>query len=72
MVKFNVTILGVNNGVIAKLKRDLDLDFIELNTWQNSLKIPELKFKRLFQIRWTSIRDSIKPIMLNITASKFC
>jgi hypothetical protein len=22
----------VNNGVVAKLKRDLDLDFIELNT----------------------------------------
>jgi hypothetical protein len=27
----NLTILGVNNGVVAKLKRDLDLDFIELN-----------------------------------------
>ncbi|CAF4473165.1 unnamed protein product [Rotaria socialis] len=116
------TFTGINNGVIAKLKRDFGLDFVELNActahsfalvgnqagftkhdneekprkrelicklegilgkiyqhfgssatrtfklkcWQNFLEIPELKFKRLFQIRWTAIRDSIKPIMLNI------
>jgi hypothetical protein len=32
VIKFNLIILGVNNGVVAKLKRDLGLDFIELNT----------------------------------------
>ncbi|CAF1376387.1 unnamed protein product [Adineta ricciae] len=117
------TFTGINNGVVTKLKQDLDLDFVELNTcvahsfalvgsqagymknekddkakkrdlilhleniigkiyqyfgssatrtaklksWQNLLEIPELKFKRLFHIRWTSIRDSIKPIVLNVT-----
>ncbi|CAF0838331.1 unnamed protein product [Rotaria sordida] len=119
----NISVVGINNGVIAKLKRDFGIEFVELNTcvahtfalvgnqagfikydneeksrkrelisklegiigkiyqyfgssatrtfklkcWQNLLEIPELKFKRLFQIRWTAIRDSIKPIMLNIT-----
>ncbi|CAF2551925.1 unnamed protein product [Rotaria sp. Silwood2] len=117
------TFTGVNNGVVAILKRDYDLDFVELNTcvahsfalvgnqagfikedddkkakkrdliakleniigriyqyfgssatrtfklkcWQNLLDVPELKFKKLFSIRWTAIRDSIKPIMFNIT-----
>ncbi|CAF0982909.1 unnamed protein product [Rotaria sp. Silwood1] len=121
--KSTLTVVGVNNGVVAKLKRDYDLDFVELNTciahsfalvgkqagfikdddhekakkrdliaklesiigriyqyfgssatrtfklkcWQNLLDIPELKFKKLFSIRWTAIRDSIKPIMFNIT-----
>ncbi|CAF4770529.1 unnamed protein product [Rotaria socialis] len=116
------TFTGINNGVIARLKRDFGLDFVELNAcaahsfalvgnqavfikhhneekprkrelicklegilgkmyqhfassttrtfklkcWQNLLEIPELKFKRLFQIRWTAIRNSIKPIMLDI------
>jgi hypothetical protein len=41
----------------------------KLKSWQDLLKIPELKFKKLFHIRWTSIRDSIKPIVLNITPS---
>ncbi|CAF3948313.1 unnamed protein product, partial [Rotaria sp. Silwood1] len=99
----------VNNGVVAKLKRDYDLVFVELNScaahdnnekpkkrdlisklenvigriyqyfgssatrtsklkcWQNLLEIIELKFKKLFNICCTAIRDSIKPIMFNIT-----
>lgn len=135
--------IGINNGVVAKLKREFRLAFVELNTcvahsfalvgyqagltregmnyllhaftissvlleasakqkkrllisklegtigkiylyfgssanrtsklkyWQNLLDIPELKFKRLFHIRWTAIRDSTKPIMLNITPGKY-
>ena len=44
----------------------------KLKSWQNLLEIPELKFKRLFHIRWTAIRDSVKPIILNIKPSKIC
>ncbi|CAF5019703.1 unnamed protein product [Rotaria sp. Silwood1] len=103
------TFKDVNNGVVAKLKRDYDLVFVELNScaahdnnekpkkrdlisklenvigriyqyfgssatrtsklkcWQNLLEIIELKFKKLFNICCTAIRDSIKPIMFNIT-----
>ena len=28
--------------------------------------MPELKFKRIFDIRWSSIRDCIKPIVANV------
>jgi hypothetical protein len=42
----------------------------KLKSWQNLLDVPELRFKRLFSIRWTSIRDSIKPLILNITPSE--
>ncbi|CAF2991799.1 unnamed protein product [Rotaria sp. Silwood2] len=38
----------------------------KLKLWQNFLEIPELKFKRIFDIRWSSIRDCIKPIIVNI------
>ncbi|CAF4458620.1 unnamed protein product [Rotaria socialis] len=96
---------GVNNGVVAKLREEYDIDFVELNTCaahsfalvgshagidkqikdqkikkrdlisklENTMgKIyqyfgSKLKFKRLFHIRWSSTRDSIKPIMFNIT-----
>ena len=44
---------------------------IKLKCWQNLLDLPELKFKRLFSIRWTAIRDSIKPIILNLTPSRY-
>lgn len=30
------------------------------------MESPELKFKRIFDIRWSSIRDCIKPIIINI------
>ncbi|CAF3010155.1 unnamed protein product [Rotaria sp. Silwood2] len=42
------------------------IERLKLKCWQNLLDIPELNFKRLFNIRWTAIRDSIKPIMFNI------
>ena len=42
----------------------------KVKRWQNLLDIPELKFKKLFHIRWTSIGNSIKLIMYNITPSK--
>jgi hypothetical protein len=34
--------------------------------WQNMLECDELKFKRIFDIRWSSIRDCIKPIFINV------
>ncbi|CAF1348456.1 unnamed protein product [Adineta ricciae] len=37
-----------------------------LKSWQNFMDSPELKFKKLFDIRWSSIRDCIKPIFANI------
>ncbi|CAF5229382.1 unnamed protein product, partial [Rotaria magnacalcarata] len=30
------------------------------------MEIAELKVKRIFEIRWSSIRDCIKPIIANI------
>jgi hypothetical protein len=30
------------------------------------MEIAQLKFKRIFEIRWSSIRDCIKPIIANI------
>ncbi|CAF4448296.1 unnamed protein product [Rotaria sp. Silwood2] len=44
----------------------VQIERLKLKCWQNLLDIPELNFKRLFNIRWTAIRDSIKPIMFNI------
>ncbi|CAF2059013.1 unnamed protein product [Rotaria magnacalcarata] len=38
----------------------------KLKQWYNFLTMPELKFKKLFDIRWLSIRDSLKPIMNNM------
>ncbi|CAF5025507.1 unnamed protein product, partial [Rotaria socialis] len=38
----------------------------KFKSWQNFMEIVELKFKRIFEIRWSSIRDSIKPIIANI------
>ncbi|CAM4973028.1 unnamed protein product [Rotaria socialis] len=68
---------GVNNGVVAKLREEYDIDFVELNTCaahsfalvgsHAGIDKQKLKFKRLFHIRWSSTRDSIKPIMFNIT-----
>ncbi|CAF3532023.1 unnamed protein product [Rotaria socialis] len=70
-------IIGVNNGVVAKLREEYDIDFVELNTCaahsfalvgsHAGIDKQKLKFKRLFHIRWSSTRDSIKPIMFNIT-----
>ncbi|CAF1648070.1 unnamed protein product [Adineta ricciae] len=36
-----------------------------LKYWQNFLDLPELKFKHLFDIRWSSIRGCLKPIISN-------
>ncbi|CAF2091660.1 unnamed protein product [Rotaria magnacalcarata] len=116
------TFTGINHGVIAKLRNELGIDYLELNTcvahsfalagsqasykskisngipvlsesivglettiskiynyfgksctrqfklksWQNYLELPELKFKRIFNIRWSSIRNCIKPIVVNV------
>ena len=38
----------------------------KLKSWQNFLEMPELKFKRIFDIRCSSIRDCIKPIVANV------
>ncbi|CAF4195506.1 unnamed protein product, partial [Rotaria magnacalcarata] len=38
----------------------------KFKSWQNFMEIAELKFKRIFEIRWSSIRDCIKPIIANI------
>ncbi|CAM4903492.1 unnamed protein product [Rotaria socialis] len=38
----------------------------KLKQWYNFLTMPELKFKKLFDIRWLSIRDSLKSIMNNM------
>ncbi|CAF3570525.1 unnamed protein product [Rotaria sp. Silwood1] len=37
-----------------------------LKEWQNFLDMPELKFKRIYDIRWSSIRGCIKPIIQNV------
>ena len=37
-----------------------------LKQWCDFLAMPELKFKRIFDIRWSSIRDCLRPIMINI------
>ncbi|CAF3501980.1 unnamed protein product [Rotaria sp. Silwood1] len=117
------TFTGANEGVIAKLRNQLSIDYLELNTcvahsfalvgsqasynsktlnnkipvlsesimkvesviskiynyfnkscprqlklknWQNFTEMPELKFKRIFDIRWSSIRDCIRPIIVNV------
>jgi hypothetical protein len=41
----------------------------KLKCWQEFLGMPELKFKRIFSIRWSSIRDCIKPILVNTQPS---
>ncbi|CAF3165477.1 unnamed protein product [Rotaria sp. Silwood2] len=38
----------------------------KLKTWQAFMEMPELKFKRIFDIRWSSIRGCIKPIIDNV------
>ncbi|CAF3984796.1 unnamed protein product, partial [Adineta steineri] len=38
----------------------------KLKSWQAFLEMPELKFKRIFDIRWLSIRGCIKPIIDNV------
>jgi hypothetical protein len=38
----------------------------KLKEWHNFLAMPEIKFKRVFEIRWSSIRDCLKPIMINV------
>ncbi|CAF1919155.1 unnamed protein product [Rotaria magnacalcarata] len=38
----------------------------KLKNWQRFLEQQELRFKRLFDIRWSCIRDSIRPIIENI------
>ena len=38
--------------------------------WQNFLDLPELKFKHLFDIRWSSIRGCLKPIISNTEPGK--
>ena len=37
-----------------------------LKSWQEFMEIPQMKFKRIFDIRWSSIRGCIKPIIDNI------
>lgn len=37
-----------------------------LKDWQNFLDMPQLKFKRIYDIRWSSIQDCLKPIIKNI------
>ena len=41
-----------------------------LRDWQNLLDMPELKFKRIFDIRWSSIKDCLKPIIMNVEPGK--
>jgi len=41
-----------------------------LKSWQNFLESPDLKFKRIFDIRWSSVRGCIKPIIENIEPGK--
>lgn len=42
----------------------------KLKEWHNFLDMPEIKFKRLFEIRWSSIRNCLKPILINVTPGK--
>jgi hypothetical protein len=37
-----------------------------LKDWQNFLDMPELKFKCIYDIHWSSIRGCIKPIIQNV------
>lgn len=41
-----------------------------LRNWQNFLNTPEVKFKRIFDIRWSSIKDCLKPIVMNVEPGK--
>ncbi|CAF4257995.1 unnamed protein product [Rotaria sp. Silwood2] len=38
----------------------------KLKQWQNYLDLPEIKFKKLFEIRWSTIQDCIRPIIINV------
>ena len=38
----------------------------KLKKWQNFLEMPELKFKRIFDIPWSSFRGFIKSIVANV------
>ncbi|CAF4996534.1 unnamed protein product, partial [Rotaria sp. Silwood1] len=38
----------------------------KLKQWQNYLDLPEMKFKKLFEIRWSTIQDCIRPIIINV------
>ncbi len=42
----------------------------KLKHWQHFLDLPELKFKHLFDIRWSSIRGCLKPIISNTEPGK--
>lgn len=41
-----------------------------LKDWQNFLDMPQLMFKSIYAIRWSSIKDSIRPIFINIQPGK--
>ncbi len=38
----------------------------QLKSWQTFMEIPVLKFKRIFDIRWSSIKSCIEPIIHNV------
>jgi hypothetical protein len=38
----------------------------KLKQWQDYLNLPERKFKRLFEIRWSSVQGCIKPTIINV------
>jgi hypothetical protein len=41
----------------------------KLKDWQSFLDMPELKFKRIYDIRWSSIQGCIRPIIQNVQPS---
>jgi len=41
-----------------------------LKHWQKFFDLPKLQFKYLFDIRWSSIRGCLKPIISNIEPGK--
>ena len=43
----------------------------KLKDWQDFFAAPELKFKRIFTIRWSTIRDCIRPIIVNTRSGNF-
>ena len=38
----------------------------KLKSWQAFMEMPEVKMKRIFDIRWLSLRGCIKPIIDNV------
>ena len=65
VAKFENVIGRIYNYFNRSVKRQY-----KLKQWYNYLTMPELKFKRLFDIRWSSIRDCLKPIMNNVSPGK--